>query len=140
MSGRHFLDSNVCIYLFDEDRHKSSTAESLFTESAVVSTQVLAETANVLRRKFKFAAADIAETARFISNRVEVRSMTPAVFDLALQVFTRYGFSLYDSMVVASALEAACDVLYSEDLQHGQRILHPDDRHGGSLQVLNPFT
>lgn len=139
MSGRHFLDSNVCIYLFDEDRHKASIAEGLFTPSAVLSTQILAETSNVLRRKFRFDPADIAETARFIGNRVEVRSVTPAVFELALQMFTRYGFSLYDSMVVASALDAGCDVLYSEDLQHGQKIRHPDDRVVRTLEVLNPF-
>jgi len=139
MSGRHFLDSNVCIYLFDTDREKAEIAEHLFTASAVVSTQVLAETANVLRKKFKFSADEVQKTAMFIMNRVEVRAVTPSVFRLALKVAARYGFSTYDSMVVAAALDAECGTLYSEDLQHNQVIHHPDGEGRASLKVVNPF-
>lgn len=139
MSGRHFLDSNVCIYLFDADQQKAEIAERLFTPSAVVSTQVMAETSNVLRKKFRFGAEDVEKTALFIMNRVEVRAVTPSVFRLALKVAGRYGFSTYDSMVVAAAIDAECDTLYSEDLQHGQLIRHPDVDEKFSLNVVNPF-
>jgi len=55
MSDKIFIDSNICLYLFDEDRKKAARAESLFAENAVISTQVLAETGNVLSKKFLFS-------------------------------------------------------------------------------------
>jgi predicted nucleic acid-binding protein len=54
-----------------------------------------------------------------------------ALFDEALAIHIRYKLSWYDSLIVAAALEAKCDVLYTEDLQHGQRF--------GDLVVMNPF-
>ena len=44
---------------------------------------------------------------------------------------TQHGFSFYDSLIVASALEAGCVRLYSEDMQHGQRV--------EQLTIVNPF-
>ena len=58
--------------------------------------------------------------------------LTPEVHERGLGILDRYGFSLYDSMIVAAAQEAGCRTLYSEDLQHGQLI---DKR----LKVINPF-
>ena len=49
-----------------------------------------------------------------------VEPLTGQTHDLGLQVSERYGFSVYDSMIVAAALLAECPVLYSEDLQDGQ--------------------
>ena len=50
----------------------------------------------------------------------------------ALQIGERLGYAHYDSQIIAAALAAGCDVLYSEDLQHGQVI-------DGSLTMINPF-
>ena len=55
-----------------------------------------------------------------------------ALYQDAVSILGRYGFSFYDSLIVAAALEAGCTRLYSEDLQHGQRIQR--------LTILNPFT
>jgi predicted nucleic acid-binding protein len=44
----------------------------------------------------------------------------------------RYDFQLFDSIIVASALEAGCDILYSEDLQHGLTVEK-------QLKIINPF-
>jgi predicted nucleic acid-binding protein len=49
----------------------------------------------------------------------------------ALALQSRYQLSWFDSLIVAAAIEAACAILYSEDLQHGQRF--------GDLQIQNPF-
>lgn len=138
-SGKVFLDSNICLYLFDQDNIKASIAEALFTNDAIVSTQVLAETANVLLKKFKFSREDAANTVRFISKRLIVKAVTPAVIDTALGIFSRYGFSLYDSIILAAALDADCTILYSEDLQHQQVIDHPDSTLNRKLTVINPF-
>ena len=51
---------------------------------------------------------------------------------IGINVAERYGFSIYDSMIVAAALQAGCDILYSEDMQHHQLI-------EGSLTVINPY-
>ncbi|MDH4216365.1 MAG: PIN domain-containing protein [Gallionella sp.] len=62
--------------------------------------------------------------------RVEI--VTPATMHRALDIAGLYGLSWYDSLIVAAALDAGCDTLYTEDLQHGQVI-------DGKLTVFNPF-
>jgi predicted nucleic acid-binding protein len=54
-----------------------------------------------------------------------------ALYIRAVEVRTRYRYSFYDSLIIAAALEAGCTRLYSEDLQHGQRIER--------LTIVNPF-
>jgi predicted nucleic acid-binding protein len=49
-----------------------------------------------------------------------------------LTVMERYRFSFYDSLIIATALEASCTTLYSEDMQHGQLIEN-------KLLIINPF-
>lgn len=61
-----------------------------------------------------------------------VETLTPEVHDRGFAVAQRYGFSVYDAMILASALLDGCRILYSEDLQDGQRI---DEQ----LTVRNPF-
>jgi len=73
MQGKFFIDSNVCLYLFDKDRAKAAITEKLFVDGAVISTQVLAEVANVLVKKFLFSKKDAIETIRFLRNKVDVK-------------------------------------------------------------------
>jgi predicted nucleic acid-binding protein len=61
----------------------------------------------------------------------EPRPMTVALHDAAVQLSATHGYHIYDSLIVASALEAGCTVLYSEDLHDGQVI--------GPLTIRNPF-
>lgn len=82
MSDKFFIDSNICIYLFDNDQKKAAIAEGLFTAVALVSTQVLAETGNVLVKKLHFKKEDACEAIRFIRNTVEVKSITAELFDI----------------------------------------------------------
>ena len=56
---------------------------------------------------------------------------SPALYAKAMEIQQRLGFGFHDSLIVAAALEAGCQRLLSEDLQHGQRI--------GKLRVENPF-
>ena len=129
---KFFIDSNICLYLFDKDRSKALIAEKLFTADAVISTQVLAEVANVLVKKFAFSKKDAVETIRFLKNKVDVQPVTPEVIELASGIFTRYSFSFYDSMIIAAAMNSGCSILYSEDLQAKQVF----DK---KLTVINPF-
>jgi len=127
MNDRFFIDSNVCLYFFDNDKpEKSSKAKELLTAVPIVSTQVLAETANVLIKDFNFSKEDTRQSVCFIRNNSEVIQITPQLFDMVFEIFIRYKFSFYDSMIVAAALEANCSILYSEDMQHKQVIKNPE--------------
>ncbi len=75
---------------------------------------------------------DVREILDTIRAVCSVEPITLATHDRGLAINERYGFSLYDSMLVASALIGGVNTLYSEDLQHGQII-------DGQLRIVNPF-
>jgi predicted nucleic acid-binding protein len=62
-----------------------------------------------------------------------IEPLTFETHDRALDLVRRYGYSIYDSLLVASALIAGCTRLYSEDFQHGQLI----ERR---LRIVDPFS
>lgn len=132
MPARVFLDSNVLIYSVGDDQVRRRIAEDLIAARPVVSAQVIAETAAVLRRKLKLEPAAVLHILDAVLVRVECLPLTSETVRSALHWGQRLGFSHYDSQIVASALAAGCTVLYSEDLQHGQTI-------DGLLTVINPF-
>jgi predicted nucleic acid-binding protein len=134
-----FIDTNVFIYLFDEtnDRKRNIADRivktALETRTACISHQVVQETLNVVTRKLPSPMT--AENAQ----RFLVQVLAPlwqimpniALYRRGLDVQARYGFSFYDSLIIAAALESGCTRLYSEDLQHGQQI--------EGLTIENPF-
>lgn len=139
MSVADFFDSNVFVYLVDarapakQAIAKTLVAEALCDGSAVISFQVVQETLNVLGHAFKRAAsaAQREELLREVLAPLWKIQPSPDLYQLALEVQTKQGFSFYDSLIVAAAQEAGCKRLLTEDLQHGQRI--------GGLRVENPF-
>jgi len=130
-----FLDSNIVIYVYcNNSADKQQKAKELFiNKNIVISTQTLQETANTLYRKFKADFHTIRslleECVRNVSTLHVNTSKT--VFH-ACDIAERYQYSFYDSMIIASALEAECEILYSEDMQHNQFI-------EGKLKIINPF-
>lgn len=134
-----FLDSNLFIYLFDEtDTRKREAAEDLVLTAlrdgtGCISFQVVQETLNVLTRKL--ATPLTPDDARRFLDAVLLPLWTimpsAALYARALAVQARYGFSFYDALILAAALEAGCTRLLSEDLQHGQQI--------DGLTIINPF-
>ena len=137
MSGEQFLDTNVFVYMFDEtDAAKRRQAETLVAESLAdgtgcVSFQVVQETLNVLIRRLDFVAEDARRVLEQVLAPLWQVYPSPALYQYAIALQGRYGFSFYDSLIIAAALEAGCARLYSEDMQHGQRIER--------LTILNPF-
>ena len=137
MSAENFLDTNVLVYTFDEtDPGKRCQAETLVNESLAsgsgcVSFQVVQETLNVLIRRLGFVTEDARRVLQQVLIPLWQVNPTAALYQDAISLQGRYGFSFYDSLVVAAALEAGCTRLYSEDLQHGQQIQR--------LTILNPF-
>jgi predicted nucleic acid-binding protein len=87
---------------------------------------------NVARRKMRLSWQ---ETRRFLSlfrDLLMVQPITVAIHEAGLALAERYTLSVYDAMIVASALDAGCDTLWSEDMQHGMVF-------GDRLRVINPF-
>jgi predicted nucleic acid-binding protein len=76
--------------------------------------------------------AQIQSALAVFRSDVEICVITEAVFDDSLSIGMQYGYSTYDSLILAAALASSCESLYSEDMQHGQIIR-------GKLTIVNPF-
>lgn len=127
-----FLDTNVLLYLLSENETKADYAEELVAGGGVISVQVLNEFAAVAVRKLAMSWTEIREVLTQVRAICSVEPITVQTHDRGLQIAERYRFSIYDSMIVASALLAGCKTLYSEDMHDSQII----DDH---LTVHNPF-
>ncbi len=132
MSGPPFVDTNVLLYLLSADVGKAARAEAVLAERVVISVQVLNEFANVARRKLGLAWPALRHVLADLRHFAEVQPLTHATHERALDLAERHQFSVYDALIVAAALEAGCQTLWTEDLQHGQRV---DER----LTLSNPF-
>lgn len=134
MSVRCFLDSNIITYAHtDLDLQKQQVAQQIISnQESIISTQVLQETANTLFRKFEFSWSEIQTVVDEIVNNNLLHTNTVSTIADAYRIATRYGFSFYDSLIIAAALEANAERLYSEDLQDGQLI-------DGALTIKNSF-
>jgi predicted nucleic acid-binding protein len=139
MNGRYFVDTNVFVYSFHPKPHgKAKLAtrlirEALTTRKGVVSFQVVQEFLNVALRKFDppFAIGDAEQYLATVFRPLLAVHSSPALYLSALRVMSKYQISWYDSVIVAGANEASCEVLYSEDLQDGQKF--------DQVRVVNPF-
>jgi predicted nucleic acid-binding protein len=127
-----FLDSNVILYLASEEVAKADRAEELMAHGGTISIQVLNEVANVARRKMGMSWAEIRSLLATIRELLQVEPMTIATHESGIDVAEQYGLSVYDGMIVAAALQAECQTLFSEDLQHGLLIRR-------RLRIANPF-
>ncbi len=135
MSGRVFLDTNVVIYLYssDEPDKKKSCEEIIKNVTDVyISTQVLNEFANTMKRKFNISYREISDSITELMNNFIVSEVSASTILSALQFADSYKYSYYASLIISSALEFKCDILYTEDLQHGQVI-------NEALKIVNPF-
>lgn len=130
MSG-DFVDSNVILYLLD-DGSKADQAESALAMGGVISVQVLNE---VLVNCVRKAGMSLDEAGAFLAGirrLCRVVDLTVDTHDVGRAVAARYGFSIYDAMIVGAALVAGCNRLLSEDMQDGLVV-------EGVLTVVNPF-
>lgn len=139
MSVEAFFDSNILIYTFDDIAlQKQQIAQELVKKalrdgSGGISYQVAQEVLNVLTRKLPLSM-DVGDATRYLANTLEpLWRVQPSaeLFRSGLAIQARYRYGFYDALIIAAALSAGCIRLYSEDLQHGQRI--------GGLTIENPF-
>ncbi len=139
MSGKFFLDTNIFAYSFDaRSPGKAARASKLIkraieTRRGIVSYQVVQEFFNVALRRFAKPMTE-PEARQYLS--VTFRPLLSVHSSLglygdALRVTSQFGYSWYDSLIIASAISGECETLYSEDFQDGQRI--------ANLTISNPF-
>ena len=127
MKDRIFVDSNIWIYLFTDDKGAKSTAASEYiafgTENSrlIVSYQVVNEVCCVLKKK-NYTEQEIRSVAEDMMGLCEVCGYSEKNIFLASELREKYSFSYWDSQVVASALLSRCDVLASEDMQDGLKM------------------
>ena len=132
MSDRPFFDTTILIYAVSEGDPRAAIAEELLASGGCIGVQVLNEFASVARRKLKMSWAEIEDAlASFRTLCEPAAALTVAIHEDALKLAAKYGYNLYDALILSAALDAGCNVLYSEDMQHGQKIQ--------SLTIRNPF-
>jgi len=134
MPDKFFLDTNILIYGYsqDEPEKQQLAIECLQSDDIWISTQVLNETINVLRRKFSLEYSEIRTVIEELTEQFEIAIVSVTTVETALNLAERYQYSYFDSLIIASALEVGCKILYSEDLQNGQQI-------DNQLKIINPF-
>jgi predicted nucleic acid-binding protein len=127
-----FLDSNVLVYAFTSDP-RAVAAQGLLERGCATSVQGLNEFANVARRKLGMNWEEIREALAALRTLcAAILPLDVATHDDALRIAERYGYALFDALIVASALSAGSDTLWSEDMQDGAVI-------DGRLRIANPF-
>lgn len=132
MTAKAFADTNIAIYAEGSDTQKAQRATAILESGPAISTQVVAETISALTRKYGFTLTEAHEVATSLLDLCEVVPVTADTIREAIRLAARYQLSHWDSLIVAAALLANCETLYSEDLQHEQVF---EDR----LRVVNPF-
>ena len=131
-----FVDTNILVYAAEEvvplPPKARAARELLLRRGLCLSVQVLNEFVANARNPAKLNLTR-AQEGEWVSQwlRLHVLPLTSDSFMGALEIHLRYGLSHWDSLIIACANHANCEILYSEDLNHGQTY--------GTARVVNPF-
>ena len=133
----HFLDTNILLYSISQNPAESLKRDRalalLDDDLGALSTQVLQEFSVQSTRASRADALPHELAAGLIEawTRFRIQDMTLPVLNIALRIRKTYGFSFWDSAIVAAALALGCDRVYTEDLTHGQVV--------EGLAIIDPF-
>ena len=126
-----FLDTNILVYA-QQDGPRGDRARAFVLAGGTISVQVLNELANVLRKKLGRDWMEIAEALDDVQAGLDpARPLTIETHSTAVALAREHGFSFFDALIVAAAIEVGCDTLLTEDMQAGRRI--------GGLTLVDPF-
>ncbi len=132
----HTLDTNILIYAIDRRAgHKHDIAQSIIVEAArgqgLLTLQVLGEFFHATTRKGYLPASRAAYRVDYWRVIFPVVVADQEALASAMGAIIDHGFSFWDAMLWATAREARCTVIYSEDMQHGRTL--------GNVEIVNPF-
>jgi len=142
MKDRVFIDTNIFVYSFLDNNkntkeHKKHLEAKKFLQSfygnyeIIISTQVCGEYYSALLKN-KILDIDIQNSLKELIKIVEVSAISESTILALMELKNRYKYSYWDSLILSSALENSCRILYSEDMQHNQLI-------DNQLKIINPF-
>ena len=127
------IDTNILIYGHDKScEHKQDIARTLIVKSPVVSTQVVSEYINVLRRIMPFPKENLLELCFQTLENCIIKPVDISTLKQAKHIIHHYDLQIFDSIIVASAIESGCEILFPEDMQHNLNI-------DNQLKIINPF-
>ena len=133
MNDKPTLDTNILIYAFGhQDDERKQIAKEIVIKCNVISLQVVNECVYVLLKKFKFPVNEVEKVITFLKQKFVISDLNIQTLDQTIRISTQYGFSFWDSMMIAAALENHCSIIYTEDLTNNQLI---ENR----LRIINPF-
>ena len=126
-----FFDTNILVYTTTSDPKKQSATDCL-RRGGVASVQVLNEFVHVARRKLRHNWPQIElALGLFRASLDDIVPVTMNTHTGAVLLAREHGLSFYDALIIAAAIEAGCDKLFSEDMQRRRAI--------GGLGIINPF-
>ena len=134
MPDRIFIDTNILIYFISNEKKKKLRAKEIIfsTQEVYISAQVVSEFISVCLSKKLLSIAEITPLIDNFLSALRFSSIEESTIRKALQIKQDSNFSYWDSLVIASAIENNCSILYTEDMQDGQII-------SDSVTIINPF-
>jgi len=131
-----FIDTNIFVYAKSDvnDKHKQLSAKEMLvslSNEVIISVQVLNEFYNVLS-KYNISDEVIQTAIISLLKYCKLKTVTLSTIKSCWNIKIKYKYHYYDCLIIASALENNCSVLYTEDMQHGQLIEN-------KLKIINPF-
>ena len=136
-SNKNFIDTNIFLYAhLDNEFEKHNKAKFLFEntligQKVIISVQIVNEFYSAMS-KYKYSHDEIVKFVSEISAKTNIQNISFDTSNKAFYIKDKYQYSWWDSLVLASALESGCEIIYSEDMQHGQIIEN-------TLKIANPF-
>jgi len=129
---RAFFDTNVLIYAFAKDDPRTEAVEELLARGGVLGVQTLNEFVVLAVRQLAMPWQEVLQALGELRILCpSPRPITVETHDTAVRIAGQYRYPIHDSLVIATALEASCSTLYTEDMQDGQVI--------EGLTIQNPF-
>jgi predicted nucleic acid-binding protein len=128
---RTFVDTNILVYLIADDKRKSAIAADVIKAAPTISVQILNEFVSVARRKHKKSWEEVLAVTETAAAECAVVPLTLQMHERASELAQSARIGIYDACIIAAAKLSECDVLYTEDMNHGQRI--------GGVLIHNPF-
>jgi len=134
MRDKIFADSNIWLYAFMESisTKKRIAGELVINEDVVLNTQVVNEICVNLIKKANYSDQDILTLLRNLEDKYIISQLSFDTLVQGTELRIKYKISFWDSLIIASALQNNCKILFTEDMQHNQIIEN-------TLTIINPF-